>query len=117
MLFRSISRLILTPTEEFCVDHINGNPLDNTRENLRLCSKAQNNYNAKKRKNSKSQYKGVTIRPSGRFGAYICKDGKNYCLGTFDKEIDAALAYNKKAVDLFGKFAKLNEIGDKNGKN
>jgi hypothetical protein len=95
------------------VDHHNRDTTDNTLSNLRVASRLQNNVNSKKRKNCRSIYKGVTLRPSGRWGVYIAKSGVNMCLGTFDSEIDAALAYNEKALQLFGEFANLNEVKTK----
>lgn len=111
-----IHRLIMNVDDQnILVDHVNGDTLDNRIENLRLATKLQNNVNSKKRKNSKTLYKGVTIRPSGRFGCYINNKGKSVCLGTFDTQEEAGLAYNKMAKKLFGEFAKLNEIGENNG--
>lgn len=92
------------------VDHINGNTLDNTTRNLRIATRIQNNMNSKKRKNSLTKYKGVTKRPSGRFGCYIHYNKKSYCLGTFDTQEEAALAYNKKAFEFYKEYAKLNNI-------
>ena len=90
------------------VDHINGNTLDNRKENLRVVTNLQNVVNSKKRKNCVSKYKGVTLRPSGRWGSYIHVNKKPICLGTYDLEEDAAKAYDKKAVELWGEYAKLN---------
>ena len=57
------------------VDHINGNPLDNRRENLRVCSHADNQKNTNRRSRNKSGYKGVT--PSGkRWRARIAFDSQ-----------------------------------------
>lgn len=114
-----IHRHILGLTDcNLSVDHQNGDTLNNAKSNIRIVTKAENNYNAKKRKNSTSIYKGVTVRPSGRFGSYISKNGKTYCLGTYDTETEAALVYNNKAIDFFGKYAKLNNITKpKRGKN
>lgn len=109
----SLHRFIINAQQGSVVDHINGNTLDNRKINLRLCSKNENNKNAKKNKRGTSSiYKGVTKRPSGRFGVYIQCNKKTYCVGTYDSELDAGIAYNKKAVELFGEYAKLNKIGE-----
>lgn len=109
----SLQRLLLGNPENKVIDHINGNTMDNRIENLRICSKSENNKNAKKNKRgTSSKYKGVTKRPSGRFGVYIQNNKVIFCVGTFDSEIEAAKAYNKKALELFGEYAKLNEIGE-----
>lgn len=93
------------------VDHINGNTLDNRRENLRLATKSQNGVNTAKSRGA-SKYKGVWFRARKRpWVAEIHKDGVKYHLGSYATEDEAAAAYNKKAVDLFGNFAVENAIG------
>lgn len=57
-----------------------------------------------------SRYVGVSLVKSGRWCSYINKSGKKYCLGTYDTEQQAALAYNDMAVKLYGENAKLNII-------
>ncbi len=104
-LHRELMRLQLW---EGLVDHINGNTLDNRRENLRLASISENNQNARKRKDNTSGYKGVTLYRSGRWHAQIWYCGRNTSLGTYDDKEEAARAYDKAAKELFGKFAYLN---------
>lgn len=90
------------------IDHINGNKLDNRRCNLRVCTRSQNNMNKSK---SKYKYKGVFPNKKGnRWRTQITLHRKTYCLGTFDNQEDAAEAYNKKALELFGEFARINSI-------
>ena len=90
-------------------DHINGNPLDNRRVNLRECTHQQNMHNRKKNKNSKSRYKGVWWEKDARkWRAAIRLDNKRYHIGYFHDERAAALAYDKKAIEFFGEFARLN---------
>lgn len=88
------------------VDHINGDPLDNRRCNLRVCSQAQNTRN---RRMKRLGYKGVSNR-KGRYYAGIRYNGKDHHLGVYDTPEKAALAYNKAAVALFGEYACLNVI-------
>ena len=96
---------------ESFVDHIDGNKLNNHWQNLRWCTKQQNSFNRKKQKNCSSKYKGVCFRKQrDKYESQIVKDGKYIFLGSFKKEKDAAKAYNKEAVKLFGKFAKLNKF-------
>ncbi len=93
------------------VDHINGNPLDNRRENLRICENAENNRNKGLTKASTSGYKGVSLyKRSGTWRAYIVTNYKQKHLGTFDNPIDAAKAYNVAAIKFHGEFARLNDI-------
>jgi hypothetical protein len=92
------------------IDHINNDPTDNRIVNLREVTTQQNTWNAKA-KTGTSRYKGVTWRRI-RWGARIRKDGVLYDLGLYDNEEDAALAYNRKAIELFGNFAGLNPVLD-----
>lgn len=104
-----LSRLVTDAPEGRIVDHVNGNPLDNRRSNLRICSQQENRRNSVKPDvSATSRYKGV-CRPAGRtlWAATI------YCrgiirLGTFVCEQDAARAYDQAARQLFGPFAALN---------
>lgn len=105
-----LHREIIKVTGNFHVDHINGNTLDNRRDNLRIVTKLQNNINVKKQKNCTSKYKGLTLRPSGRWGVYITINKKTICGGTFDIEIDAAKKYNQLALTHFGEYARINKI-------
>lgn len=94
------------------VDHIDGNGLNNQRSNLRICTQQQNIYNSRKSCSNKySKYKGVHLTKYLTWHAEIRKDGKSINLGTYETEIDAAKAYDKKAKELFGEFAHLNFPG------
>jgi hypothetical protein len=102
-------RLILMAPDTATVDHINGDPLDNRRENLRLATQAQQNANRHRIK-GRSQFKGVYRRRDGlKWCAQIRKDRMIY-LGSFISELEAAMAYNAAAAKLFGEFAVLNPI-------
>lgn len=92
------------------VDHRDGNGLNNCRNNIRTCTQAENVRNMRKTKISSSKYKGVTKKPDGRYEASVEMHKKCYYAGRFIKEEEAALAYNKKATELFGEFANLNII-------
>lgn len=100
------------------VDHINSNPLDNRKSNLRIVTRQQNNWNASKTKvknniKTSSKYKGVYWAGNdNKWRVEITKDCKRYRMGYFKNEEDAARAYNLKASELFGEYAKLNEIGE-----
>ena len=101
-------REIVKPADGLVVDHISGNGLDNRRDNVRPCNQEQNRFNSKPRA-KKSPYKGVRyVEETGRWIAEITHRGRKYHLGTFDDERDAARAYDRKARDLFGPYARLN---------
>jgi hypothetical protein len=92
-----------------CIDHKNGIKTDNRLGNLRLCTQQQNTFNRKKGKGTSSIFKGVDFhKHSRKWRARIRHNDKLIHLGLSVNEKDAALAYNKKALELFGKFAKLN---------
>jgi len=99
------------PKEE--VDHVDGNPLNNQKNNLRLCSSAQNKWNQRKRKGiHSSKYKGVRFdKRAGKGKPWTARITINYVefnLGQFETEEDAARAYDKEAFEQFGGFARLN---------
>jgi hypothetical protein len=100
--------IMQTPPGLIC-DHIDAAPLNNRRCNLRNCTRQQNAQNALKHACATSRYKGVCWSKRRRkWHAAIRSDGKLYNLGYFDSEIDAALAYDRKARELFGPYARLN---------
>lgn len=95
-------------------DHINGNGLDNRKENLRPASQRQNMMNRSKSptvdgKVCSSNFKGVTwLKRRRRWQSRVKLIGRNYYLGEFKNEITAVRAYDIKAQHYFGEFAKLN---------
>lgn len=90
------------------VDHINGNKLDNRRENLRVCTHAENNQNRGQR-GGRSRYKGIVFfHKEQDWGARIRKNGKRIYLGRFKTEEDAARAYDMAARKHHGAFAYVN---------
>jgi hypothetical protein len=88
------------------VDHRDGDGLNNTNENLRVCTHADNMRNRKMQKNNKTGFRGVRV--SGKkFCAMISVDHKPLYLGTFLIAEQAARAYDAAAKRLFGEFARL----------
>lgn len=93
------------------IDHKDHNGLNNQKNNLRIATKSQNCSNRRASVNSTSKYIGVSWASSRKkWGVSIFKLGHKKWLGYFDKEDEAANAYNKAAEELHGEFANLNEI-------
>lgn len=94
------------------IDHIDGNPLNNKKNNLRACLHCENTRNAQRRCDNKTGFKGVTLRENGTFRAKIRVAGKLKNIGHYATAVAAALAYNEAAREHFGEFARLNEIDE-----
>jgi hypothetical protein len=93
------------------VDHINNNRSDNRIVNLREATAFQNQANRKIQMGGSSKYKGVSwFKQSCKWEAYIEVNRKKIHLGYYHKEEEAALTYNKAALERFGEFAKINII-------
>ena len=104
-------REILKAPYHLLVDHINRNGLDNREANLRLATKSQSNQNRlfRRRKSSRSRYKGVHwYQPGKNWMAQICVNSKNKTIGHFVDEIEAAKAYDKAAKKYHKEFAVIN---------
>lgn len=104
-------QIIMGKKEGFEIDHINGDGLDNRRSNLRFVTHSQNLMNFK----SKRIFRGVYwSEEKKKWRVYICLNYKTTFCGYFKDKNQAALAYNKKAIELFGEFATLNTIKSSN---
>lgn len=94
-----LHRLILNAPKGKEVDHINHNPLDNRKKNLRICNKSQNNIN------KKNMYSGVN-KFRNKWRARIKKDNKEIHLGIFNSREEALKARKKSEIKLFGIYSK-----------
>lgn len=101
MMGRDLTRM------EQC-DHIDGDGLNNRRENLRIATNAQNRHNSRKSLNSTSKLKGVCFhKQRQKWQASIRINGKQKHLGLFDTEELAHEAYCEAAEKYFGEFARF----------
>lgn len=99
--------LNLDKDDKRVVDHINGDQLDNRKENLRVCTHAQNLCNTKLYKNNKSGYKGVCWnKRKVAWTAQIYKNRKCFVLGSFDDPELAYAVYVAAADRIHGAFAR-----------
>lgn len=104
-------RLINNTPKEFVTDHIDDNPLNNRRNNLRAVTTSRNKQNARLRSNNKSGYKGVSWCKRGNKWTARFRLGKKYLfLGRFDSLEEAALAYNKAVTKHRPEYGFLNII-------
>jgi len=102
-------RQIMQPLKGMVVDHSDGNRANNCRANLRVCTRWENNCNTRKRSGTYSGFKGVFYNKHRRKWFAMCEyKGERIWRGYFDDEFDAARAYDRIAVELFGEFARLN---------
>lgn len=103
-------RMIMGARKGRLVDHIDGNGLNNRRCNLRLCNHQQNRANVGPR-GGVSRFVGV-YRCKGKWVARITFRGKVCQIGTFEDEVEAAKARDRKAYELNGPYAYLNRPQD-----
>lgn len=104
-----LHRHIVGAPKGMVVDHINGNTLDNRRENLRICTRKQNSANTKRHSRNKSGFKGVCwCKDHQAWKAQLHTQNKSIFLGRFSTPELAALAYDVAARAQFGEFARLN---------
>jgi hypothetical protein len=94
-----LHRLIINAPKGLEVDHINRNPLDNRKQNLRLCTKSQNNMN-------KEGIRGVS-KFRDKWRARIKKDGKELHLGVFDTFNEALEKRKEFEIIMFNEFANI----------
>jgi hypothetical protein len=88
-----------------CVDHINGNSLDDRIENLRQATVIENAWNHKKRKRSVNLPMGIRSMANGKFQARIGYKSKQIHLGVFETVDEAKKVYELKRKELYGEFA------------
>jgi hypothetical protein len=106
-----LHRLIMDAPKGMQVDHINGNGLDCRRSNMRLTTHKQNHQNVRGNARNTSGFKGVRWKKDHHtWEARIKTDGRTRHLGYFPTPEDAAEAYNRAAVQLFGEYANLNQV-------
>lgn len=100
-----IHRQIMQAPKGTCVDHINGDKLDNRRANLRICSYEQNMANSNGWSNNATGFKGVTM-DHGKYRVRVTINGKNRQIGTFCDPSLASEFYDLAHMMLNGDFSR-----------
>lgn len=101
---------ISNPENKRCVDHADGNPLNNKLENLRWATISENNINSKMQSRNKSGVRGVYLHKlTSKWRALIRIDGVQTCVGYFTTLEEAATARRKAVQEHYGEFAHSSE--------
>lgn len=101
-----LAHLLCPVPNDMMVDHIDGNPLNNRRHNLRKATGSQNAAN--RRAVGKYGYKGVDKPPRGSYRVDITVNGKRRRFGAFATAQQAAAAYDEAALAAWGEYACTN---------
>ena len=89
------------------VDHINNDALDNRKENLRFCTRSENQWNQKLGKRNTSGYKNINFnKQKNVWRLHFTKFGKKYSFGYYKNIEDAIIARDKKALEFHKGFNK-----------
>jgi len=104
-----MERMLGRPLEKHeHIDHADGDPLNNRRRNLRICSHTTNAMNAKKRSDNKSGFKGVCLhKATGLWRSYITVNKRKKSLGYYRTPEEAHEAYKRAALEYYGEFARF----------
>ena len=109
-----LHRFLLEAGKDVFVDHKDRNGLNNCRSNLRLCNGTENLGNSKIPKTNTTGFKGVYTTTNSKkprkqpFMSKIQFQNKHIHIGYYMTAEEAARAYDKKARELFGEFARTN---------
>ena len=102
-----IHNYIMNPEEGYIVDHINGNGLDNRRENLRIVTPQQNAFNRAIQTNNTSGHTGVSlVKRNNKWLARIGFNGKRIVIGTFDSYEEAVEARKMAEIKYYGEYSR-----------
>jgi len=105
-----LHRYLMCAPDDLFVDHKNGDGLDDRLDNLRLCTRTQNNQNQHSRFGT-SEYKGVSrsqINSVSQWMARIRINGKLKYICSSSSEEYCAMMYDVEAIKNFGEFANTN---------
>ncbi len=104
-IYLTMHRVIMKAEKGVLIDHKDRNGLNCQKSNLRKCNHSENNANRKS--SGYSRYLGVSFF-RGKWVAQITINKKTLLIGSFDSEKEAAIAYDKRALEVRGEFANPN---------
>ena len=105
---------ILNEDNDCLIDHINRNPLDNRKSNLRKCTHVQNGQNSSLRVDNKSGVKGVWYdKVNNKWASEIKVNYRKIFLGRFIEKEDAIIARLKAEKEYFGEFSANQDLFEK----
>lgn len=106
-----IHRFILNSPKGYEIDHINHNPLDNRKSNLRICTHQQNQFNQGLQKNNTSGVSGVSYySPRNKYRARIKYCQTDIHLGYYKTFMEAVQARNEGIKILFEEYGIYNDV-------
>jgi hypothetical protein len=103
-----LHRYLLGPPRGLVVDHINGNRLDNRRENLRIVTQRQNALN--RRHLAKNPLTCVKQRQSGWWWVEYQRERQRFSVGPFSTAEKASAAYREISLRLDGEYSPFSEL-------
>ena len=107
--FGRLHRYLMDCPDNLVIDHINHNPLDNRRDNLRICTQQENDFNKSIQCNNTSGVPGVYfVKRRNKWQAQIKINRKNIFLGYYNTIEEAAEARRLAEIEYFGEFAPSN---------
>jgi hypothetical protein len=102
-------RIVIDAKSDQLVDHIDGNGLNNSRENLRFVTSSQNNMNQSKRSDNTSGHKGISWCPDReKYQVYVNIDRKRKSLGRYKTIEEAIYVRDQAAKSHYGEYAREN---------
>lgn len=100
-----LHRLIMNCPQDMVVDHINHNPLDNRKSNLRICTQQENMLNQSVRKDNTSGHKGICWnKEKNKWQSSIYINGKKKHLGYFNTKEEAIKVRQEAEIKYFSEY-------------